>query len=164
MIDNIKKPFLEPGWSELGHKEEKERPCQSLFRSWLYLSPHIPLDLTFLAGILSRFVESPATTCWVDMKRVPRYLQGAHETRITIGAATSESKMQNRISKRLSVYRDCDWTRDIATMKSTGGFMIQMNGRLVSWLFLNNVVYLRQSLRPVCYAAAVRREGTIFSS
>lgn len=133
IVGNMKLSFLKPVSGDVEWKAWKAFPCKSMIGSLLYVSTHNEPNITFSEGILCRFVESPTTALCVAIKSMLCYLQGAQGTGVPTVADISGSKMQNGNFARLSTYIHSDWAWDIGTSKSTGGYMIQVNGGLVSW-------------------------------
>lgn len=105
----------------------------SLIGSLKYVSSHTQLGFTFSEGILIRLVESLKIAHWVAAKHMLHYMQGAQESGIFIGPDTSGSMMQNGNFPRLSAYSEWSLTGDIASRKSTGSYVFQLNGGLVAW-------------------------------
>lgn len=93
MVENIKELSLEPSSREAEHKTGKGFPYSSLIESWLYQSTRSQLDITFLVGILSRFVERPTAVQKVGTKRKFPYLKGTQKIGITITVTTSRSRI-----------------------------------------------------------------------
>lgn len=62
---------------------------------------------------------------------------GTQEVGFTIGVVTSESRIQNGHFARISANGYSDWSGDIVSKKSQGGYMIQLSGRQVAWRSFN---------------------------
>lgn len=103
MVEIFRGLFLEPVSSNVEHKDRKSFPYISLIWNLPYFSTQTRPVITFSVGILSKLIRSPTIVRWLDTKLVLRYLHGTQEAGITIGTATSESRVQNgKFTKRLS--------------------------------------------------------------
>lgn len=65
-------------------------------------------------------------------KRVLCYLLGTVSLGIMIESVAALDSMSERIISALSTYSDSDWTVVIQFKKSTGGYIVMLNGSFVS--------------------------------
>lgn len=65
--------------------------------------------------------------------RILCYILESQKIGITIGGVTSGLRRRSGKSMMLSAICNSSWAGDIMTRKSTGGYMTQLDGRLVAW-------------------------------
>lgn len=122
------KPMSTPAESGLklvkqGEALNADVPYAALIGSLLYLSVNSRPDISFVVGVLSRFVSCPTTEHWNAAKRVLRYLKGTIDKGLVFGGGATGIK----------AYTDSDFAGDVDSRKSTSGVMIQMNGAPIMW-------------------------------
>lgn len=95
---------------------------RSLVGSSFYLTTSRP-DLMFAASLLSRFMSKPSHLHLGAAKRVLRYVMGTmkHEIRFE-----KNSKLE------VKCYCDSDWTGSVDDMKSTSGYVINLDSGVIS--------------------------------
>lgn len=99
-------------------------PYRNTVGCFMYLMVGTRPDLAAAVGVLNQFASDPCRTHWQALKRVFRYIQGTRTHGITFQAA-SEPKLQG--------FSGADWAGDIASRKSTSGYVFVMNGGCISW-------------------------------
>ena len=104
-------------------------PYRSVVGSLMYLSCHTRPDIAFAVGVLARHVSDPAIVHWTAAKRILRYLRGTTENGIVIG----EAKKRNGKCSMMNGYCDSDWAGDRTDRKSTGGYILLLNGGFITW-------------------------------
>ena len=92
------------------------------------MSCHTRPDISFAVGVLARFVGSPSLEHWKAWKRVLRYLVGTSTKGIVVGSKDTTTE-----GTYLSAYCDSDWAGDISGKKSTGAYIVLLNGGIVTW-------------------------------
>ena len=115
----------------VGEKEQEEMekfPYRALVGSLLYLSCHTRPDISFAVGVLARFLDSPSLEHWKAGKRVLRYLVGTSTKGIVVGSEGSTTE-----DTYLSAYCDSDWAGDVSDRKSTGAYIVLLNGGIITW-------------------------------
>ena len=90
---------------------------------------HTRLDIAFVVGYVSRFMEDPREDHWAVVKRLLRYVKGTVDQGIII-PKTDESRLQ------LTVFSDADMARDIDGWRSTSGVLVFLRSAPISWLSL----------------------------
>jgi Reverse transcriptase (RNA-dependent DNA polymerase) len=105
----------------------REKPYMNLVGSVLYAAITTRLDIAYAVNLVSRFMQNPGEAHWKASKRILRYLHGTKKTGLVF---------KSNGSKELSIeaYSDADWGGDQDDRKSTTGFVITINGSVVSWL------------------------------
>nr|XP_025611877.1 uncharacterized protein LOC112705256 [Arachis hypogaea] len=96
---------------------------KSLIESLRYLTGTKP-DIVFGVGLLSRFMEESCTNHLQAIKRILRYIKGT----LSDGIFYENTNKVNLVG-----YTDSDWVRDIATRKSTSGFVFYLGSSAISW-------------------------------
>jgi hypothetical protein len=79
--------------------------------------------------MLTRFLNAPTTYHLTAAKRVLRYLRGTTDYCLHF---TSSSV--NPSDFKLDVWTDSDWAFNRAERKSHHGYIIQLNGNIISWM------------------------------
>lgn len=106
--------------SELLESNDKFR---SLVGCLLYIAVNSRPDISIAVSLLSRKVEKPNQTDWIEAKRVVRYLIGTKDLKLKLG--NSENLLQ--------CYVDADWANDQKDRKSNSGYIIKLGSGLIGW-------------------------------
>ena len=80
-------------------------------------------DIAFAVSKLGQFAANPSAPHWGALKRLYRYLKGTTDIGIQYQGDGRE----------LTGYSDSDWAGDIASRKSTGGYVFTLLDGAVSW-------------------------------
>ena len=88
----------------------------------MYLACCTRPDLSQPVGALARYMAAPTKDHWDALKGVLRYLCGTVDYGITYGLGSG-----------IVGYCDADFAGDIATRRSTTGYIFTMNGGSISW-------------------------------
>jgi hypothetical protein len=107
--------------------EMKELPYLSLVGSLLYAAITTRLDISYAVNVLSRFMKNPNQTHWQAGKRVLRYLHGTRNTGLIFRGSVSKEL-------EIAAYSDADWGGDHNDRRSTTGYIVTINGNVVSWV------------------------------
>ncbi|XP_074363375.1 secreted RxLR effector protein 161-like, partial [Apium graveolens] len=89
-----------------------------------YLTHSLP-DITYVVGVVSRFMEQPTVKHKQAVKQILRYIKGT----ISYGLRYTRNSYRNA----LSGYIDTDMAGDVVDRRSTGGMYFYLNGNLISW-------------------------------
>jgi len=95
--------------------------------SLLYLACWTRPDISFAVSELSRFVADPGQNHMLSTKRVLRYLRGTKDLGLQYTRPTGS------LANRLYGYVDSDWAGCADTRKSTTGYVLMLNGAVISW-------------------------------
>ncbi|EPZ37091.1 hypothetical protein O9G_005746, partial [Rozella allomycis CSF55] len=89
-------------------------------------------DISSAVSIASRFVENPGEEHWKLLKRIMRYLKATKKYCLTYKCDGGAVRKEN---ERIEVegFSDADWATDRDNRKSTTGYLIYLDGNLVSW-------------------------------
>ncbi|KAL0416081.1 UNVERIFIED_CONTAM: Retrovirus-related Pol polyprotein from transposon RE1 [Sesamum latifolium] len=98
---------------------------RSLIGSLLYHTATRPDLMYAVAGVLSRFLQSPGQVHMGAAKRVLRYVKGTHD----YGIWYTQSE-----DVKLFGYADSDWAGCPDDLKSTTGYVFSLGSGVFSWL------------------------------
>jgi ribonuclease HI len=99
----------------------------SLVGSLLYAAITTRLDIAYAVNVLSRHMLNPTDAHWQAGKRILRYLQGTRNLGLSF-------KKSSANEFQIEAYSDADWAGDQEDRKSTTGYVIRLNGSVVSWV------------------------------
>ncbi|XP_059078089.1 secreted RxLR effector protein 161-like [Cryptomeria japonica] len=94
-----------------------------LVGSLIYLT-HTRPDISYVVGLVSRFMQEPHELHWKAAKRILHYVQGTRNYGIRYAAGTDID---------LVGYTDLDWTTDSQDRKSTSGYCFSLGSGPISW-------------------------------
>jgi len=103
------------------------KPYMNLVGSVLYAAITTRLDISYAVNLVSRFMRNPGEIQWKACKRILRYLHGTKKTGLLFRANGSKELT-------IEAYSDADWAGDHNDRKSTTGFVVTLNGSVISWL------------------------------
>ncbi|XP_066365439.1 secreted RxLR effector protein 161-like [Miscanthus floridulus] len=101
---------------------------QSIMGGLRYLV-HMRLDIAFIVGYVSRFMEDPKEDHWATMKQLLHYIKGTVDQGI-IFPKTGGSRLQ------LTMSSDVDMVGDIDRRWRTSDVLVFLGSSLISWLSL----------------------------
>ena len=104
---------------------EERLPYRATVSSLLWLL-HTRPEIAFAVGELSRYVTNPGPNHYAALKRLLRYLKGTRDYGILYKTSGSFPVL------KLEAYSDSDWAQDLDTRRSTTGFLIRLNGNIIS--------------------------------
>lgn len=100
----------------------------SLYReqvgSMMYLASCTRPDIAQAVGALARFMSAPTAVHERAVKHLLRYVSGTRTLGIVYGGDQPEQPIG---------YSDSDWAGDLDNRRSTGAFVFNMSGGIVSW-------------------------------
>ena len=99
---------------------------QSAIGSLQHLSIQTRADISFATGALARFNHNPSPLHWKAVQRVMKYLHGTKLLGVSYEATGTEEL-------NLHGYSDADFAGDIATRKSTAGYVFFCANGPISW-------------------------------
>ena len=105
-----------------------QEPYRSLIGSLMYMMTCTRPDLAVPVSQLAQFMAQPSPTHWQAAKRVVRHLKGTADLGLTF-----PSTQHPDFSNLISAYCDSDWARDPNDRKSFTGYVIFLEGSLISW-------------------------------
>lgn len=109
----------------------EHKPYKELIGSLVYLSQKTRPEISYAVSILCRAAQNPSPEHWKAAKRVLRYLNESTDFGIEIGQSNGRNKTGSEDEN--FAYCGSDWAGDRKDRKSTAGFVIFLNGGIVSW-------------------------------
>eukprot|EP00253_Pinus_taeda_P002725 PITA_02725 len=89
----------------------------------LYLT-HTRPDLSFVVGLVARFIQNPRESHWKAAKRILRYVRGTVQFGIHYSA---------KATPLLVGFTDSDWAGDPDDRKSTAGYVFTLGSGPITW-------------------------------
>ncbi|XP_074371249.1 secreted RxLR effector protein 161-like [Apium graveolens] len=110
--------------NELEIREMQRIPHASVVESLMYAQVCTRPDITFIVGMLGRYLSNPGMEQWKAVKRVLRYLK-----------KTKDYILTYRKSDHLEIigYSDSDFGGYKNERKSTSGYVYLLDGGAISW-------------------------------
>ena len=130
-------PFLYPDLSvpppkiecyELDSKETKL--YQSIVGSLMYAANITRVDIAYITHALARYCNKPMNYHLAAAKKVLRYLKGSSNLKMIF---QSRIKFDPNVPFRITIFSDSNWAMDKDDRKSTGGYVVLINGCPISW-------------------------------
>ena len=133
---------------ELEIKEMEQFPYASAVGSLMYAQVCTRPDITFIVGMLGRYVSNPGPSHWKAVKRVMRYLQ-----------RTKGHMLTYRRSDHLEVigYSDSDFAGCLDSRRSTSGYIFMLAGGAISWKSVKQTLVATSTMEAelvACYEAS----------
>jgi hypothetical protein len=120
---------VDPGYQKRQEVQEDTK-SKEIYRSAIgalnYLATNTRPDIAVGTSILSRHVNDPKESDWVEVKRIYRYLKHTMDKKLKLGNLC-ESHQQ------LIGYVDADWGGDAKDRKSNTGYVFKYFGAPISW-------------------------------
>ena len=104
----------------------------------LYLTHSHP-DISFVVGLVARYMQHPHESHWKATKRILRYIRGIVQFRIHYSTGATSL---------LVGFIDSDWAGDPDDQKSTAGYVFTLGSRPITW------ACKKQSALSLSYAEA----------
>lgn len=109
------------------HKTDDSPKCdasnyRSLVGKLLFAATTVRTDISYVVGMLSRYLSKPTEKHMKCAKHVLRYLKG-----------TQDVGHNYKRDSRLLIYCDSDWGSDSSDRKSITGYIVQYGGAPISW-------------------------------
>lgn len=119
---------------------------RSIVGSLRYLT-HTRPDITYAVGIVSRYMEKPASDHLAAVKHILRYIKGT----LNLGCFYGR---EEGMTMQLCGYSDSDHGGDLDDRKSTSGVIFYLNSSPVSWTSQKQKVVATSSCEAEYVAAA----------
>jgi hypothetical protein len=107
----------------------KQFPYREVVGSLQYLSYSTRPDINYAVNLLSRYTINPGMKHWLATQHLMKYLKGTTE----YGLEFSNKGMNTNNNLEITTYSDADWGGDLDERKSTTGYIVLVNGNVVSW-------------------------------
>ena len=99
---------------------------RSLVGKLLFAANTVRSDISYIVGVLSRYLKEPKEVHYKAAKRVLRYLKGTKDLGIRYEAGNNDNG-------ELLGYCDADWAGDKSDRKSTTGFVFKYANGAITW-------------------------------
>ena len=125
-------------------------PYASAVGSLMYAQVCTRPNITFIVGVLGRYLSNPGQAHWVATKKVMRYLQ-----------RTKDYMLVHRKMENLEVlgYTDSDFAGCSDDLKSASGYIFMMVGGAISWKSVKQTLPASSTMQVefvACYGAATQ--------
>lgn len=117
---------VDPGYYKLTDDKlmSSNDDYRKLIGMLLYLSINTRPDIAAGVSILSQKISKPTQTDMTEVKRLIRYIKSTRNLKLRLGGMTSNS---------ITVFSDANWAEDRRDRKSNSGYLISLNGGVISW-------------------------------
>lgn len=105
---------------------QNNKNFRSLIGSLLYIATSTRPDIKARVAILSKKLNNPTETDWIEAKRIARYLKYTENYKLKLGNNSQKNK-------GLIGYADANWTESKADRKSNSGYLFKYYGSTISW-------------------------------
>jgi len=113
-----------------------------------YAAISIRLDIAFAVNTLARYMQNPGEAHLTAAKRVLRYLRHTPEIGLVLGGRqTSDTD-----ATTIDVWSDADWATNPDNRRSITGYVIQVNGSIISWQSKQQTVVAKSTCEAETYA------------
>ena len=102
----------------------------------LYAAISTRPDIAYAVQMLTRHMQAPQQCHMVAARRVLRYLAGTKEKGLLFGGSGGAQRAGAGVSAApiaVSAFADADWANDKVDRKSITGWVVKVNGDVVSW-------------------------------
>jgi len=101
----------------------------------MYLAITTRPDIMFAVSQLSRFMQNPGEKHVTAAKRVLRYIRGATGYGLKFDGKQIPGEANPKPKQKLSITVDCDadWGGELDERKSRSGYLVRINGSIVSY-------------------------------
>jgi len=105
---------------------QNNKNFRSLIGSLLYIATSTRPDIKASVAILSKKLNNPTETDWIEAKRIARYLKYTENYKLKLGNNSQKDK-------GLIGYADANWAESKADRKSNNGYLFKYCGSTISW-------------------------------
>ena len=100
---------------------------QRMVGSLNYAAISVRPDIAFAVNILARYMQNPGPAHMTACKRVFRYLKGTPEIGLVLGQHNQPESLS------IVVWSDADYSNNLDDRRSISGYIVQVNGSVISW-------------------------------
>ena len=116
--------------ASVGLEDMREVPYSQAVGALMYAAMGTRPDIAYSTTILSQFLQNPARSHWVALKRVLRYLKGTQHAQL-VYQQTADTSADQPLT--IQGYSDSDWGNDANDRRSVTGWIFLLYGCAVSW-------------------------------
>ena len=121
---------------------------QRMVGSLNYAAVSLRLDIGFAVNTLARYLQQPGEAHLTAAKRVLRYLRHTADMGIVLGGKRKEQQDGTTIT----VWSDADWATNPDNRRSITGYVIQVDGAVVSWHSKQQTIVAKSTCEAETYA------------
>lgn len=121
---------------------------QRMVGSLNYAAISVRPDIAFAVNTLARYLQQPGDAHLTAAKRVLRYLRHTADMGIVLGG----QKEERDASTSITVWSDADWATNPDNRRSITGYVIQVDGAIVSWHSKQQSVVAKSTCEAEMYA------------
>jgi hypothetical protein len=134
-----------------GNESCDQQKYMELIGTLMYPSVSTRPDITNAVRSLARYMQSPKRRHEIAAKRILRYLSGTKEIGLLFGR---RGGMNVDDEMNLIAYGDADWANDKNDRKSITGWIVKLNGDLISWASKKQHTQSQSTCEAELYAQA----------
>jgi hypothetical protein len=120
---------------------------QRIVGSLNYAAISVRPDIAFAVNTLARYLQQPGDAHLTAAKRVLRYLRHTADMGIVLGG-----KKEERMATTITVWSDADWATNPDNRRSITGYVIQVDGAIVSWHSKQQTIVAKSTCEAEMYA------------
>ena len=137
-----------------GAPADKDRYME-IVGTLLYAAISTRPDIAHSVQVLTRHMQAPARRHMTAAERVLRYLAGTKNLGLSLGSSSQFSQSSdNSGAVEVSAYADADWANDKSDRKSITGWVVRVNGAVVSWASKKQRTVAQSTCEAELYAEA----------
>jgi len=121
---------------EGGKPLNSKTPYMEAIGSLIYIMVASRPDISYIVGILSRYMQNPTDKHWKFVKRVFAYLKGTSKYFLTYKYDNQQQLVNDYKTNLPEVigYSDSDFAADTTDRKSIGAYTFVLNSGAISWI------------------------------
>jgi hypothetical protein len=120
---------------------------QRIVGSLNYAAISVRPDIAFAVNTLARYLQQPGDAHLTAAKRVLRYLRQTSDMGLVLGGQKDEQS-----ATTITVWSDADWATNPDNRRSITGYVIQVNGAVVSWHSKQQSIVAKSTCEAEMYA------------
>jgi hypothetical protein len=120
---------------------------QRIVGSLNYAAVSVRPDIAFAVNTLARYLQQPGDAHLTAAKRVLRYLRCTADMGIVLGG-----KKEEREATTITVWSDADWATNPDNRRSITGYVIQVDGAVISWHSKQQTIVAKSTCEAEIYA------------
>jgi transposase InsO family protein len=120
---------------------------QRIVGSLNYAAISVRPDIAFAVNTLARYLQQPGDAHLTAAKRVLRYLRHTADMGIVLGGKREECQ-----ATTITVWSDADWATNSDNRRSITGYVVQVDGDIVSWHSKQQTIVAKSTCEAEMYA------------
>jgi hypothetical protein len=136
-----------------GAPADKDRYME-IVGTLLYAAISTRPDIAHAVQMLTRQMQAPLQRHMVAAERVLRYLAGTKKMGLVFGSQQQSGSASEDEAIEVLAYADADWANDKAGRRSITGWVVKVNGDVVSWASKKQRTVAQSTCEAELYAEA----------